>query len=342
MRDATCRRGRQFATRFHHLDFAVGPFTGTHFPSILTGLVYSVTGTTRIGAFLVFSWIAFWGLFLFYRAFTIAVPEGRRKTYARLVFFMPSLLFWSSSVGKDAWMLFGLGLAAFGAARLVTSGATRAAVPLILGVGATAIVRPPVAAMIGGAIVVGYVVRPSPPEQRELALVFKVVVLVCLAIGMVFLVRLTNDFLARAGVDEEGGITDTLQNTTFRTQEGGSSFQPSVLDSPTRVPLAVVTVLFRPLLPEARNVQGLLAAAEGTALLAWAIWRWRWILHAGLSIRRQPYVAVAIAVRRGLHLRFLEHRELRHLGSPAVAGTALLPRLARDPDAGVVGGTSGC
>ena len=223
------------------------------------------------------------------------MPEGRRKTYARLVFFMPSLLFWSSSVGKDAWMLFGLGLAAFGAARLVTSGATRAAVPLILGVGATAIVRPPVAAMIGGAIVVGYVVRPSPPEQRELALVFKVVVLVCLAIGMVFLVRLTNDFLARAGVDEEGGITDTLQNTTFRTQEGGSSFQPSVLDSPTRVPVAVVTVLFRPLLPEARNVQGLLAAAEGTALLAWAIWRWRWILHAGLSIRRQPYVAVAIA-----------------------------------------------
>ena len=131
------QEGAQFATRFHHLDFAVGPITGTHFPSILTGLVYSVTWPTRIGAFLVFSWIGFWGLFLFYRAFTIAVPEGRRKTYARLVFFMPSLLFWSSSVGKEAWMLFGLGLAAFGAARLLTSGATRAVVPLMLGVGAT-------------------------------------------------------------------------------------------------------------------------------------------------------------------------------------------------------------
>ena len=37
------QEGAQFATQFHHLDFAVGPFTGTHFPSILTGLVYSVT-----------------------------------------------------------------------------------------------------------------------------------------------------------------------------------------------------------------------------------------------------------------------------------------------------------
>ena len=195
--------------------------------------------------------------------------------------------------------------------------------------------------MIGGAIVVGYVVRPSPPEQRELAPVFKVAVLVCLAIAMVFLVRMTNNFLARAGVDEEGGITDTLQNTTFRTQEGGSSFQPSVLDSPTRVPVAVVTVLFRPLIPEANERPRALAAAEGTALLAWSIWRWRLHPHAGLSIPAAAVRGGGDRVRRGLHLRLLEHRELRHLGSPAVAGVALLPRPPRDPDAGVVGGASG-
>ena len=61
-------------------------------------------------AFLVFSWLAFWGLFLFYRAFTIAVPEGRRRSYAHLVFFLPALLFWPSSIGKESWMIFALGI----------------------------------------------------------------------------------------------------------------------------------------------------------------------------------------------------------------------------------------
>jgi hypothetical protein len=287
--------GAQIAAQFHRFDFAIGPIRGTGFPSFLTGLVYTVTWPTRIGAFLVFSWIAFWGLFLFYRAFTIAVPEGRRTTYARLVFFLPSLVYWPSSVGKDAWMVFGLGLAAFGVAKLLTAGVAKAVVPLLLGIGATAIVRPPVAAMIAGAVVVAYVLRPSRPQQGELAPVFKVIVLIGLAVGMLFLVRLTNNFLVRAGVSEEGGITDTMQNTMFRTQQGGSSFQPSVLDRPSQAPMAVITVLFRPLIPDANSAQGLLAALEGTFLLAWSIWRWRWVWHASLSIRRQPYVATALS-----------------------------------------------
>lgn len=290
------REGEAYALRFRDLDLALpGGFTGTRFPGILTGVVYSLTWPTRIGAFLVFSWIAFWGLFLFYRAFTIAVPEGRRRTYARFVFFLPSLLFWPSSVGKEAWMLFGLGLAAFGVARLLTGGLRGAVLPLVAGAVALAVVRPHIAAMVAVAAVVGYVVRPSPPEQRELGLVVKVAVLASLAVGALFLVRMTEDFLMHAGVSEEGGISDTLQNTMFRTQQGGSSFEASVLDSPANAPLAAVTVLFRPLVPEAKNVQGLLAALEGTALLAWALWRWRWIVHGALSIRRQPYVASALA-----------------------------------------------
>jgi hypothetical protein len=290
------REGEAYALRFRDLDLALpGGFTGTKFPGILTGFVYSFTWPTRIGAFLVFSWIAFWGLFLFYRAFTLAVPEGRRRTYARFVFFLPSLLFWPSSVGKEAWMLFGLGLAAFGMARLLVGGLRGAIVPLAAGAAALAVVRPHIAAMVAVAAVVGYVVRPSPPEQRELGLLVKTVVLVALALGTLFLVRMTEDFLARAGVSDEGGISDTLQNTMFRTQQGGSSFEASVLDDPTSAPLAAVTVLFRPLVPEARNLQGLLAAIEGTALFAWALWRWRWVLQAARSVRRQPYVASAFA-----------------------------------------------
>ena len=59
----------------------------------------------QLGGFLIFSWLGFLGLFLLYRAFVIAVPEGRSRTYARFVFFFPSMLFWPSSIGKEAWKI---------------------------------------------------------------------------------------------------------------------------------------------------------------------------------------------------------------------------------------------
>ena len=36
-----------------------------------------------------------------------------------MIFFLPSLLFWPSGIGKEAWMTLGLGLASYGAARLL-------------------------------------------------------------------------------------------------------------------------------------------------------------------------------------------------------------------------------
>jgi hypothetical protein len=210
------------------------------------------------------------------------------------VFFMPSLLFWPSGVGKEALMIFGLGLAAYGTTRLFTTG-LRGGIPLVLGLAACAVIRPHMAAMVAVAVVAGYVVRPSPPEHRETAIVAKGLVLAGLAVGTFYLVGLTNDFLARAGVQGEGGVTDTLQNTMFRTQQGGSAFSASVLEDPKDAPVAAITVMFRPLIYEGRNFQGYLAGVEGTLLLAWTVWRWRWVFEALRSVRRRPYVATAAA-----------------------------------------------
>ena len=85
----------------------------------LTGIIYTVFRPSLPIGFLVFSWLGFLGLFWFYRAFQLAVPEGRSHTYARFVFFLPSLLFWPSSIGKEAWMMCTLGPAAFWAAKLL-------------------------------------------------------------------------------------------------------------------------------------------------------------------------------------------------------------------------------
>ena len=62
------------------------------------------------------------------------------------------------------------------------------------------------------------------------------------------------------------------------------------MDSPARAPLAAITVLFRPFVFETDNLQGLLAAIEGTALLVFCLARFRWGWAAIRSLRRQPYV----------------------------------------------------
>src|SRR5207245_2524945 len=87
--------GLSLAEQFRHLDFhlSLHSYVGTAFTNLVSGAVLGVTGPTRLGGFLVFSWLGFWGLFLFYRAYVIAVPEGRRRQYALLVFFMRTLLF---------------------------------------------------------------------------------------------------------------------------------------------------------------------------------------------------------------------------------------------------------
>src|SRR5204863_3854856 len=103
-------------------------------------------GPSLLGAFFIFSWAGFWGLYLFYRAFCIAVPEGDHRRYALLILLLPSLLFWPSSLGKEAWMTLGLGLFAYGGARIITH--QRYGFMVVLaGVLATAAVRPHVAAM---------------------------------------------------------------------------------------------------------------------------------------------------------------------------------------------------
>src|SRR5205085_1758787 len=107
---------------YRHLIFVGPAHSNLPFQTIevVTGLIYAVIGPTQLGGFLVYAWLGFLGLVLFYRAFRIAFPEGDHRRYARFLFLLPSLLFWPSSIGKDAWMVLMLGIAAYGAARVLS------------------------------------------------------------------------------------------------------------------------------------------------------------------------------------------------------------------------------
>ena len=265
------------------------------FTYIVSAAVLAIIGPSKLGGFLVFSWIGFWGLYFFYRAFVVAVPEGRRRQYAALTFFMPTLLFWPSEIGKEAWMMLALGLAAYGAASALTKNPWRGLLAAALGLWFASLVRPHMAAMLGLAIAVGFLVRKPKSELRQLAPVVKAAGLVVVGILAFLLVRKASAFLAHAGVTVSGGLTQAVDQLVSRTGGGGSGFEPSILTNPVRAPLDIITVLYRPLLFEANSITSLAAALETTFLLVLTVVRLGWIGAAVRSVRRQPYVAVAIA-----------------------------------------------
>jgi hypothetical protein len=274
-------------------DTGLTDLTDTNFIRLVTGIVYTFIGRSIQGGFLVFSWLGFWGLYWFYRAFKLAVPEGRAGTYGKLVLFMPSLLFWPSSIGKEAWMVFALGLAAFGVAQVMARRGWKGFAVVGLGLWLAALVRPHVAAIVAVSLLAAYLIRPARREGNRLLLAGKVTAILILAVGSFVLVRNTDRFLRESGIGTKN-VVAAIQGTFARSSVGRSQFQPSVAQSPERLPIATATVLFRPVITEAHNAQAFAAALEGTFLLVLTVVRIPWILSALRSVRRQPYVAFAI------------------------------------------------
>jgi hypothetical protein len=300
--------GVQIADRFLHgnLDPGLGSVSPEDAVGLVTGAIYTVFRPSILIGFLVFSWLGFLGLFWFYKAFQLAVPEGRWHTYARLLFFLPSLLFWPSSIGKEAWMMFAIGLAAFGAARLLWGEKRiRGGVFLALGLAGAAWVRPHFAGILVIALTIAYLIRRSPSGLGQLGPLVKLGTAILVSLVAIFaLGRAEHFFVDRGfrvegGLGSVGGVTSVLRQTTSQTSSGGSQFTVSGIDSPKGLFVSAGTVLFRPLPSEAGNPQAVLTAVESSFLLIFSIARWRWILAALRSIRRQPYVAFMAAFAFG-------------------------------------------
>jgi hypothetical protein len=287
--------GTRIAVAFRAGDFHTGlpTLTDTDFISFLTGLIYTVTGSTFVGGFMIFSWLGFWGLFYFYRAFTIALPDAKRSSYAILLFFLPSLLYWPSSIGKESWMLFTLGIVSYGAA-LVFTYRPHGYLVLMVGLAGTAAVRPHVTLLVFAALFGGSLLRRRSWRESRLGLLGRMAGLaVLIALGAVILAQ-TASFFNVDNIDQ-GSVEQVLDRTDDQSSDGDAAFDSPRLSSPSEYPYAVVSVLFRPFPWEAGNPQALVAAAEGLVLMGLfafslpRLWRIPWYAV------RTPYVAFALA-----------------------------------------------
>lgn len=259
----------------------------TQFVAYLTGAVYLVTGTSPLAAYVAFAWIGWIGLFAMFRAFRLAYPNAPPHLAATLLFFLPSLLYWPSSLGKDALMLFGLGLVVLGVTHLVM--AVRVLLgALLIALGAYPIfsVRPHLLliVIVGGA---ASLISSNASGASTKATIGRGFLLVALVPALfVGLARMDQTF----GQNGDSGFTVTgaLAKTSSATSIGGSAFATKPIHTPLDVPVATVNVLYRPFLFEATSVPSLISALEGTALLVLTIVSARWLWRIGPAVRRHP------------------------------------------------------
>jgi hypothetical protein len=280
-------RGVLLGQSFGDGHFAVDsplPLVGTTFIEIVTGILYALVGPTLIGAFVAFACLGFWVEYLFHRAFNIAVPEGATGRYAALVLFFPSLLFWPASVGKDAWMLFSLGLAAYGVAGYMTN--RRSGVPLFaLGLAASCMVRPHVGLAVAAAFVVALVVGRRPGSR--------LIGLAVAAVAMAVVLAQVQQYFNLDTIDAVA-VEQVIDSTREQTSQGGSAFDAPRSRSLAGLPLAVFSVLFRPLPWEAGSMLILAASLEGLVLLALFVRLRRNVATSVTRGRVQPFVLFAL------------------------------------------------
>ena len=261
------------------------------------GWLYYLMGADRLTGFVMFAFIGFVGTLLFFRASISAVPELDQKRFALLLFFMPSMLFWPSTIGKEAWMLGFLGLASLGISVLTAHRITVSAlVALVLGLVMAAQIRPHVAALVIVALAAA-VAWPSRASSSRL----RQIVIVIVALG--FLTIAMSQVATYFGA-EEGEVTDVLDFAQARTDTGGSAFAPVRVTGPQNFVPGAASVMFRPYLHEAGSVLQLVGALESTALIGLIIFSFQRVRQVPRLFLENGYVRFAVFYTIGFVVAF--------------------------------------
>ena len=272
-----------------------GGNSSTGFIKVVTSVVYAIFGTSTIGGFMVFAWFGFLGFLLMTRAFRIGVPQGDARRYTIAVLFLPALLYWPATIGKEAWMILAIGLCALGIAKVFQREAG-GAVPLVAGVIAMLAVRPHMTVIVFVGLVFALLVRRAPARNFSTPM-FRLIGLALVLAAGVFLIGRTQAFLddtINRGGQSTGGLTAQLDFVENKTSDGGSQFTPVRVRTPLDVPLAFFTVFFRPMPFEVSSAQELVTAGEGVFLLGLFFVSRNRLRSIPRMLRTTPYVAFCI------------------------------------------------
>jgi hypothetical protein len=272
-------------------DFSVVGWSAFHPPYWSTNLINNISGIMMLligdglpTLFITFALAAFWGAFFFYRAFEIALPEGDKWLYGLLIFLSPSILFWSSSLGKDALAQLFVGVTCYGFARLNHRAGVKGVLLCAAGLGGVLLVRAHVAAMLAMGMTFPYALGKS--KGKGVNKIVKVLIIPILLGGTYFLVSQAGRFLGVEGTNAAGGI-EKVNTITKNNQVGGGSFNEE-----SSLPIRIAEspfLVFRPFPWEVHSAMAAVASIESTGWLLLCFSRRRVIWFA-LKHWRDPYI----------------------------------------------------
>jgi hypothetical protein len=263
------------------------PLFGTDFVPFFAECLFLVTGISMPVAMVVFASMAFWGAYFIYRAFSIGFPEATRgDLLATLVFLLPTCVFWTASVSKDAVVMLGSGLATYGFARVNQHINLQGYFFLVAGLGIVMTVRPHMAGILAVALIFPYVFGGHRTGISGLAMKI---------IGLPALAALTLLFVSRAKtyveIEDVNQGKSVLMDVARNNAMGGSTYGSSLA---SRLALAPF-LLIRPLPFEVHSAQAAFASLEGMGLLV-LFWRRRKSLYGTLRNIRSNSFAMFLAL----------------------------------------------
>ena len=236
------------------------PLWGTNFPPFLAQCIFAVTGISLPVAMVIFASMSFWGAYFIYRAFCIGFPTATRfDMFAALAFLLPSCVFWTASISKDAVVMLGAGIATYGFACVSHRVGVKGYILFAAGLAVIMTVRPHMAGIMAVAFIFPYLFGANRTGVGGLAL--KV-------LGIPAFVALTWVFISQAETyveisDFSEGRSAVMRVAKENLGSGGSSYGGSL---GSRMALAPF-LLIRPFPFEVHNSQAAFASIEGLGLL---------------------------------------------------------------------------
>ncbi len=280
-------RGAALARSGFNMNYAhVTGIVGDGMVSIITGVVFRIIGVNQLGVFLVFSWFAFLGLIFFYRAFSLTFTGANTRRYAILLFFLPSLVFWTADVSKEAIMTFSLGLCAYGAAKILARRRGGFAL-IILGGAIGAPVRANELLLLMAGFAVAMLILPAGPRRNlgGLRRLGSILVLGAILAGSIFI---TLHYL----VHQSGSLSlnQLAKANQGASRPGATSSAVTYSSNPADYPKDVYTVLFDPELFNAHGSGERLAAVENLIIIGVILSSMRQLRIVIRAAFARPYV----------------------------------------------------
>ncbi len=240
---------------------SLGLRNGTNTMQRVTTLIYQLGPHSFRAVEISFALIGFLAVYIFYRAAVLFMGRGS-SALLLILELTPSILFWSSIIGKDPLMLFGVALFSYGTVGLCVRRQSRYIFVTAIGLIVIAAVRLWMVPIVGsGLVMAGMNLRRH--------LIAKVLLG---TLSLALMILSSRAALNAFDVSSQQQLLGTLEKNQHNFEGGGSRGGFNIhlrgwADAVAFAPLGAFNALFRPLPGEVMNVFGVLAGVEDLGFL---------------------------------------------------------------------------